>query len=101
MNAVLLDFGRGELKLISILEILGEEFYFIIIALWFIGYACRRTPFIPDWLVSWILMGLGVFISCILYGWNINSAVNGIIAAAVALFGQHLIKKIVKNKEGS
>lgn len=86
------------MKLISILEILGEEFYFIIIALWFIGYACRRTPFIPEWLVNWILIGIGVLVSCILYGWNIHSAVNGIIAAAVALFGQQIIKKIFKNK---
>ncbi|PWU67547.1 MULTISPECIES: phage holin family protein [Gracilibacillus] len=73
--------------------LLRDDFYFIVPALWFIGYACKRTPLIPDWLIIWILLACGIFAACHLFGWNIRSMVDGIIATGVAVFSHQLVKQ--------
>ncbi|SFM43326.1 Phage holin family Hol44, holin superfamily V [Gracilibacillus orientalis] len=75
------------------LYLLPEDFHFIIPALWFIGYACKRTPFIPDWLIIWILLSIGVLAACNLYGWNIRSIAEGIIATGLAVFSHQIVKQ--------
>ncbi|WP_163539304.1 phage holin family protein [Gracilibacillus sp. YIM 98692] len=80
------------------LELINDEFYFVIPALWIIGYACKRTPFLPDWLIIWILLCIGVLASCSLFGWSIKAIVDGIIAAGIAVFGHQMVKQTIFRK---
>ncbi|MGN8644481.1 phage holin family protein [Gracilibacillus sp. HCP3S3_G5_1] len=56
------------------------------------GYACKRTPFIPDWLIIWILI-VGIFAACTLYGWTISSIVDGIMSTGMAVFCHQMVKQ--------
>ncbi|UOQ47048.1 phage holin family protein [Gracilibacillus caseinilyticus] len=77
----------------EILYALKEDFYFIVPALWFIGYACKRTPFIPDWLIIWILLCIGILASGNLYGWTIQSMADGVIVTGMAVFSHQIVKQ--------
>ncbi|SHN36096.1 phage holin family protein [Gracilibacillus kekensis] len=76
-----------------------EDFYYIVPALWFIGYACKRTPFIPDWLIVWILLCIGVLASCNLYGWNTRAIAEGVIATGMAVFSHQIVKQTFHKDE--
>ncbi|WP_148434727.1 phage holin family protein [Gracilibacillus massiliensis] len=81
------------------LYFLQEDFYYIVPALWFIGYACKRTPFLPDWLIVWILLGIGVLAACNLYGWNTRSIAEGVIATGMAVFSHQIVKQTFHREE--
>ncbi|MFC4386958.1 phage holin family protein [Gracilibacillus marinus] len=70
-----------------------EDFYFIVPALWFIGYACKRTPFIPDWLIVWILISFSVLAAVSMYGFTVQAIADGIIAVAIAVFSHQVVKQ--------
>ncbi|GAE95191.1 hypothetical protein JCM21714_4405 [Gracilibacillus boraciitolerans JCM 21714] len=81
------------------LYLLQDDLYFIVPALWFIGYACKRTPFIPDWLIIWILLCFGVIAACNINGWNIYAASEGIIATGMAVFSHQIVKQTFNREE--
>ncbi|ENH97903.1 hypothetical protein J416_03081 [Gracilibacillus halophilus YIM-C55.5] len=75
------------------IHFMKDDFWFIVPALWFIGYACKRTPFIPDWLIVWILLCIGVLASCFFYGWSVRAIADGVIATGIAVFSHQIVKQ--------
>ncbi|MDX8047432.1 phage holin family protein [Gracilibacillus sp. S3-1-1] len=81
------------------LYFITEDYYFMVPALWFIGYACKRTPFIPDWLIIWILLVVGVLAACNVYGWNVRAIADGVIATGMAVFSHQIVKQTFNREE--
>ncbi|KAB8139392.1 hypothetical protein F9U64_00495 [Gracilibacillus oryzae] len=78
---------------------LPDEYYYIVPALWFVGYACKRTPYIPDWLIIWILFCFGIIASCSIFGWNFRSVINGIIAVGISVLSHQMVKQTACRKD--
>lgn len=64
-----------------------------VIALWFIGYALKKTPKIPDWSIVYITIIIGVVFGGLLVGPNVNGVIQGILAAALAVLGHQTVKQ--------
>ncbi len=69
-------------------------------ALWVIGYFLKATPTIPNWSITWILLGVSLVGGAFLFGFTAEAVYNGVIAAGVAVFGHQMVKQTAKAREG-
>lgn len=70
--------------------------------LFVIGLILKGTPFIPDWVILWIVMFLGIILNLFISGFSVQSSVEGVISAGLAITAHQTIKQtkdgICKNK---
>lgn len=69
-------------------------------ALYVLGCILKKTPFIPDWLIPWILLGLGCLGALCLEGLHIDSVLQGVLACGIAVLSNQLYLQTVR-KQGS
>ncbi|GBF73038.1 hypothetical protein PA598K_01323 [Paenibacillus sp. 598K] len=63
---------------------------------WVVGYGAKLTPRIPDWLIIYIVTAVGVVMSGLLMGWGVDSVIQGVLVAAVAVYGNQVVKQATK-----
>lgn len=80
----------------NLFELLSENYYMLVPALWVLGYALKQTPLVPDWSILWILLIISVTIGSIAFGFSIYGVVNGIIAAGIAVLGHQMVKQTIE-----
>jgi hypothetical protein len=62
-------------------------------ALWVLGFALKKTPHIPDWLIIWILLVVSVAASSFVLGFDFNGIANGFICTGAAVTTHQSIKQ--------
>lgn len=77
----------------DISKFLVEDAYIIVPVLWFLGWSIKKTKIFTDNYIPWILMAIGVTLTGFLLGFNTQSFMQGILTAAVAVFGHQLYKQ--------
>ena len=65
----------------------------VVIACWCLGFALKRTPFVPDWTIIYAVTALAVVLVGIAEGWSAQSAIRGILCGAFAVYGHQLVKQ--------
>lgn len=65
----------------------------VVLALWFIGTGLKQTPKVPNWAILWILSTLGVLAGLAVVGLSADGFIQGILAAALAIFGHQAVKQ--------
>ncbi|MCB6572430.1 phage holin family protein, partial [Eubacterium limosum] len=60
-----------------------------------LGLFLKGTPKVPNWLIPWIIGVLGVALGFGIGGFNVTAAIQGILAAAAAVYGNQLWKQVV------
>ena len=70
-----------------------EQALVLIPVLWIIGAIVKRTPFIPDWLIPYILLVLGAVGGLVTVGVSAEGVIQGILAAGAAVLGHQLVKQ--------
>nr|WP_059170298.1 phage holin family protein [Bacillus sp. FJAT-27445] len=80
----------------DLIQILNQNYFFLVPVLWVIGYALKQTPRVPDWSIIWYLFGISLVLAWIAFGLNIDAITNGIIATGVALFGHQSLKQTLE-----
>lgn len=79
----------------ELIEFVSENYYILIPVLWVIGEFLKSTPKVPDWMIPWILLVLGVVISIAtaLQTPLTEAIIQGVIVAGLAVFANELIKQ--------
>ncbi len=72
---------------------LSDSYMFLVPVLWVLGFALKRTPKVPDWMIIWILFFVSLALAVFSFGFTPDAVVNAIIAAGVAVFGHQLVKQ--------
>jgi len=70
-----------------------EQALVLIPVLWIIGAIVKRTPFVPDWLILYILLVLGAVGGLVTVGVSAEGVIQGILAAGAAVLGHQLVKQ--------
>lgn len=84
-----------QVEILSLLwEYLIEEAYGVVIALWIIGFALKKTPGMKNWLIVYVLIFLGVLLTIWMLGFTPESLLQGIAAAGIAVLGHQAIKQV-------
>lgn len=90
-----------------ITNFIKPESFILIPALYLIGLFLKQTPGIPEWSYAWIILLIGSFSCFLYYGWEIQSFIQGVLCAGIAVLSKDLIHlpisavkdKINQNKE--
>ncbi len=79
--------------------IIGQA-YGLIPVLYIIGLVIKKIPGIPDWIIPLALLAIGVIFAMASIGWTIQGAIQGILVAGAAVFGNQLYKQITSGITG-
>lgn len=80
----------------DIMSYLIEESIILVPALWVIGVFLKKTPFISNWIIPWILLALGILGSFFNLGIKFTSVMQGILATGAAVLGHQLLKQSIR-----
>jgi hypothetical protein len=80
----------------DLMQFLNQNYLTLVPVLWILGFALKRTPFIPDWSIIWVLVAVSIVAGGLVYGFSSEAIINGIIAAGVAVFGHQMKKQTLE-----
>lgn len=80
----------------DVLTYITENAYILIPALLIIGQIIKNIKVIPDKWIPLILLPFGVVGAMALGGWNIESAVQGVLITGTAVYGNQIVKQLKK-----
>ncbi len=84
----------------DLMSYIVNESYILIPVLYVIGLFLKKLPDIKDWLIPWILLGLGMIGGFFLSGMQLSGILQGVLVTGVTVFANQLYKQtIVKSKE--
>lgn len=75
-----------------------KEAYILIPVLYILGMFFKETPRVPDFLIPWILLGLGIIGGFFLSGMKFEGILQGILVAGVTVFTNQLYKQTAYNR---
>lgn len=77
---------------------LHESLVLVVPALLVIGFALKKTPKCPDWLIVWLILILGLVAGVATLGFNVDGIANGIIAGGLAVTSNQVYKQTVNKR---
>lgn len=87
---------------VDLASFIVKDAYILIPVLFVIGLLLKRTPGLPDWLIPWILLVLGMAGGFFLRDMHIDGLLQGVLVTGVTVFGHQLYKQTTcKSKEDS
>jgi prepilin signal peptidase PulO-like enzyme (type II secretory pathway) len=78
---------------------IAEGVYYLVPALYVVGLFIKKIPKIPDWIIPITLLVLGVVASMAILGWNVDSAIQGVLVAGVTVFVNQAYKQTFINSK--
>lgn len=74
-------------------EYLVQEALIVIPVLLILGKMIKETPKVKDWLIPYVLLGLGIVFTVGLMGISVDSILQGVLVSGAAVFGHELYKQ--------
>ena len=82
----------------DVLTYITENAYILIPALLIIGQIIKNIKVIPDKWIPLILLPFGVIGAMALGGWNVESAVQGVLITGTAVYGNQIVNQLRKDE---
>lgn len=73
-----------------------KEAYILIPVFYVIGLLLKRTPKLPDWLIPWILLVLGMAGGFFLNDMQFKGVLKGVLVTGVTVFSHQLYKQTAR-----
>jgi Na+-translocating ferredoxin:NAD+ oxidoreductase RnfD subunit len=77
----------------DLISFLKDEALIVIPVLWIVGAIIKKTPKIPDWIIPYVLLIVGIVITNALLGFSIEASVQGVLVSGTAVFGHQIYKQ--------
>lgn len=71
-------------------QYLVDQALILVPALLIVGTVLKSTPRLSDWVIPWILMGLGILGGLAVASFSADGAIQGILASGLAVLGYQL-----------
>ncbi len=78
----------------EIINYIVDNALIIIPALWIVGKVIKEIPNVPNWIIPFALLVIGIPASMALVGWTVDGAIQGILVTGVAVYGNQIVKQI-------
>lgn len=80
----------------ELIQFIPEQLFIVIAVLGGVGVLLKNTPKVPDWIIPYILMIIGVVASISINGFTTPSILEGIIASFCSTGVNQLFKQYQK-----
>lgn len=80
-------------------EFLIDKALVLIPCLLIIGAILKNTPVLPNWVIPYIMLGLGIIGGIAIIGFSAEGFVQGILVAGTAVFAHQLVKNTCEGIE--
>jgi hypothetical protein len=81
-----------------VFELIDPMLLVVVAACWCLGYMLKQTPFIPDWLIVYLITFAAVLLTIWLTGFGPEAVIQGVLCGAFSVYGHQLMKQ---TKEGA
>lgn len=78
------------------MEFIMENVLYLVPMLIVLGKIIKEIPKIPNWLIPFTLLVLGVIAANAILGWSVPATVQGVLVAGTAVFGNQAWKQGAK-----
>jgi hypothetical protein len=85
---------------LNILDYIVKDAYILVPVLYVIGLFLKKIPALADWIIPWILLGLGLVGGFFLSDMNPKGLLQGVLVAGAAVFANQLYKQTVIKSKG-
>ena len=86
----------------DLMDYIVSESYILIPVLYVIGVLLKKIPNLKDWLIPWILLGIGMVGGFFLAGMQLSGVLQGVLVTGVTVLGNQLYKQTaIKSNEDS
>lgn len=79
---------------VNVLDYIVQEALILIPVLGVLGTLLKQMPFIPNWLIPFLITLFGVLGACGLLGFSVPSAIQGILISGAEMLGYQMIKQV-------
>jgi hypothetical protein len=79
----------------DLMDYIVKDSYILVPVLYVIGIFLKRTPKVPNWLIPWILTGLGMIGGFFLAGMKLSGILQGVLVAGLTVFANQLYKQTI------
>ena len=90
---------RGDV-IMDFQQYLIDKALILIPCLLIIGQVIKTIPKVPNWIIPFVLLILGIIGGMFLVGFDINGVIQGILVAGTAVFGNQLWKQGAEGIKG-
>lgn len=75
-------------------DYITEQVLYLIPALVFVGWCIKRIPNVPNWVIPFALIVIGVVASGCILGFDAEGIIQGVLCAGAAVLGNQLWKQL-------
>ena len=72
------------------MQYIMEKALILLPVLWIVGSLLTRTPSVPNWVIPWVLLVIGIGGALAILGMSWDSVVQGILVTGGAVLGNQL-----------
>lgn len=84
----------------NIFAFITDKAVVLIPALIVIGKIMKSVPAVPCWLIPVFLLVPGVLGTMAMLGWNMDSAIQGVLITGAAVYGNQIWKQVTAKNDG-
>ncbi|MFD0712861.1 phage holin family protein [Paenibacillus sp. GCM10027626] len=77
----------------AIFELIDPQLLIVVAVCWVLGLSIKQVPRVPDWSIVFILTVFAIATVIGLTGLSVQAVLQGILCAAVAVYGHQLAKQ--------
>jgi hypothetical protein len=77
----------------DLIEFVQEQIIVLVPVLYVIGAMLKNTPKMPDWLIPWALLIVGILLAVLIMGDPLQGVIQGILVAGATVMAHQLIKQ--------
>lgn len=82
------------------LDYIVENVLYLIPALVFVGWCIKQIPGIPNWVIPFALIVLGIVAAGFILGWTVDGVVQGVLCAGAAVLSNQALKQALNATKG-
>jgi hypothetical protein len=75
------------------MKFIGEQTLILIPVIYVLGVFLKLNSKVPDWIIPWVLLVVGIGFSVGLTGITVQAVIQGILVVGAAVLGNQLIKQ--------
>lgn len=82
----------------DIIQFVQEQMLILVPVLFVIGLLLKNTPKVPDWIIPWVLLVIGIVLAVLLLGDPLQGVIQGALVAGATVLAHQLVKQTVERQ---